>query len=103
MTFNCPSERCTGLHRTGAVRTSRFVPRDAEGRPVSMSTDYAQTTLRLPPACKAELEAVAVMERRSQSLVVETAIRAYVASLPLATRRIVEEIKTARLATAKKR
>lgn len=77
--------------------------RDEKGRPVPVSTSYPQTSLRLPPEAKATLDALTAIEGRSQSAVIEAALRAYVTTLPSAGRHAFEAIRSSRLAAAKKR
>jgi len=91
------------LRRTMAKAGRKPAGRDEKGRPVPVSTSYVQTTLRLPVDTKAILDAVAALEGRSQSAVMEAALRAYVAALPSAGRQVVEAVRVSRLAASKKR
>jgi hypothetical protein len=64
---------------------------------VAVSTEYVQTSLRLPVPAKATLDAVAALEGRSQSAVLEAALAVYVKSLPPAARQAIETMRTGRL------
>lgn len=73
--------------------------RDARGEPVAVTKGYVQLTLRVPPESKAVIDSLAVIEQKGQANVVDDAVTAYVASLPVGTRRAVEELKAAKLAS----
>ncbi len=71
--------------------------RGPKGEAVSVAEDYQQTTLRLPHEAKAELDAVAMVENRSRSSVIEEAVGGYVGALPADARRAVEAVKASKL------
>ena len=70
--------------------------RDEEGRPVSVSTAYKQTTVRLRPAMKAALDALALLRGQDRSTIVEEALEALIARLPSADKDVVEQLKRRR-------
>lgn len=70
--------------------------RDEAGRPVRVSKDYAQITIRVPKRTKADLEFLGVIEGKSLSEIVRSATDQYVKSCPPATRRAVHELRRAR-------
>jgi hypothetical protein len=70
---------------------------------VAVSTDYVQTTLRLPVPAKATLDAVAALEGRSQSAVLEAALADYVRALPPGARQVIETLRATRLSANPRR
>lgn len=66
--------------------------RDSKGKPVSVATDYLQTTLRLPPEVKATLDGVAMLEQRDRSTIIATALKAYVDSLSTGDREAIQKL-----------
>jgi len=70
--------------------------KDDAGRPVRVSTDYAQITLRVPQGIKADLEFLSVIEGRSLSGVVQSATDEYVQSRSASTRKALYELRRAR-------
>jgi predicted DNA-binding protein len=67
--------------------------RDEHGRAVPVSTAYRQTTIRLSPVAKATLDAIAVLQRRDRSTIVQEAIDALLAGLPAADRDAIHRLR----------
>lgn len=86
-----------------SVRGRPPAGRNAKGEPVAVTKGYPQLTLRVAPESKAVIDSLAVIEQKGQARVVEDAVASYVESLPAPTRRAVEELKAAKLASARKR
>jgi len=59
--------------------------------------DFTQTTVRIPRTTKANIDLVGALEGRSAGLVIAAAVDAYVAALPLATRKALEELRAVRM------
>ncbi len=60
--------------------------RDPNGKPISVSRDYVQMTVRLAPEVKATLDALAMLENRDRSTLVTKALTEYVERLPSSDR-----------------
>jgi predicted transcriptional regulator len=67
--------------------------RDEEGRPVAVSKAYKPATLRLRPSSKAALDALALIQGRDRSSIVENALEQYIGKLPPADRDMIEQFK----------
>lgn len=70
---------------------------------MAVTKGYPQLTLRVAPESKAVIDSLAVIEQKGQAQVVEDAVAVYVGSLSASTRRAVEELKVAKLASRSSR
>lgn len=101
---NCrPRQSVAWFREMAELRGRPPAGRDEKGRPVAVTKSYVQLTLRVPPETKAIVDSLSVIEQKGQAQVVEDAVAAYVGALSAPARRAVNELKTAKLATAKKR
>lgn len=69
-------------------KTTRGRGRPPAGRQGELTSAYPMLTVRLPPATKATLKALALQQDAPLWQVVERAVVAYVATLPAADRRL---------------
>jgi len=63
--------------------------------------DFTQMTVRVPRTTKVNIDLVGALEGRSAGLVIAAAVDAYVAALPSATRRALEELRAVRIGTTR--
>ena len=59
--------------------------------------DFTQMTVRVPRTTKANIDLVGALEGRSAGIVIAAAVDAYVAALPSATRKALEELRGVRM------
>lgn len=86
-----------GDGRGGRRRSGRpLAGRDEQGRPVAVSTTYKQTTVRLRPAMKAALDAMALLRGQDRSTIVEEALEAMIGRLAAADREMVKQLMARR-------
>lgn len=74
-------------------RGRKPAPREGEERPPIGPLVSIQTTLRLEPFSKAGLDAVASLQSRGRSEVVEDALELLIAKLPIGDRELVETLR----------
>jgi len=67
--------------------------RDDKGRPVAVSKAYKQTTVRLRPAMKAALDALALIKREDRSSIIENALEELIERLPVEDRAMVRKLQ----------
>lgn len=70
--------------------------RDDEGKPVAVSRTYPQLTIRVRPQIKSDLALLAFGLQLTQAEVIEKSLQAFTATLPVATRKMLEGLRAMR-------
>lgn len=89
------------MRKGGAGRP--LAGKDESGRPVAVSREYPKLTVRISPGARTDLDLVGALEGRGVGDVIERSVAAYIAKLPAAQQKAIQELRTAKLAGAKKR
>lgn len=84
------------MAEAGAGRRRKGRPlagRDEKGRPVAVSKAYKQTTVRLRPAMKAALDALALIQHEDRSSIIERALEELIERLPAEDQAMVRKLQ----------